>query len=76
MIADVFDDLVMARMTPAVQTVRADVPLLKAGRIMWAQHVHRLPVVDSQGRVIGIITSSDMVAALVQAADEAESCRM
>jgi CBS domain-containing protein len=48
--------------------------LLKAGRIMWAQHVHRLPVVNSQRRVVGMITSSDMVAALVQAADEAESC--
>jgi CBS domain-containing protein len=63
-------DLVGAHMTSAVQTVRPHVRLLDAARIMCAQHVHRLPVVEENGKVIGMITSLDLVAAMVKAVEE------
>lgn len=72
LISDAFDDRVAARMTPAVQAVTAQAPVVKAARIMRAQHVHRLPVLDSQGRALGMITSTDIIAAFLQALDEAD----
>jgi CBS domain-containing protein len=71
-IADVFDDRVVARLTPAVQTVTPQAALGEAARMMCAQHVHRLPVLDSWGRPVGMITATDIVAALVQVVDEAD----
>ena len=47
-------------------------PLLDAARIMCEQHLHRLPVVDDGGRVVGIVSTMDVVAALVNAIDEME----
>ena len=57
-------------MTTAVQTIREDARLLDAGRVMTAQHVHRLPVVDQHNKLAGILTSLDLVAALVKVVDE------
>jgi CBS domain-containing protein len=57
-------------MTSAVQTVPSGALLLDAARIMTAQHVHRLPVVDKQNRVSGMITSLDLVAAMVKMVEE------
>jgi CBS domain-containing protein len=37
---------------------------------MWAQHVHRLPVLDERGGVTGIITAFDIVGALVNAFED------
>jgi len=71
-ISDAFDDRVAAQMTAAVQTVAAHASILEASRIMTAQHVHRLPVIDDDGHLAGMITSSDIVAAFVQAMDEAD----
>jgi len=64
------DDLVQTHMTPGVQAVAADTPLLDAARIMCGAHVHRLPIMDAAGHVEGIITTLDLVAAMVQAIDE------
>ena len=69
-IQEVCPDRVSAHMSPAVQAVAAHTPLVEAARIMCAQHVHRLPVLDAQGRPEGMVTSLDLVAAVVQAADE------
>jgi CBS-domain-containing membrane protein len=40
---------------------------------MCEQHLHRLPVVSADGRVVGIISTMDVVAALVNAIDEMEA---
>lgn len=69
-IQEVRPDRVSAHMSPAVQSVAAEAPLVEAARIMCAQHVHRLPVLDAQGRPEGMVTSLDVVAAVVQAVDE------
>jgi CBS domain-containing protein len=57
-------------MAPAVQGIAAHTSLVEAGRIMCAQHIHRLPVLDDQGRPQGMVTSLDIVAAVVKAVEE------
>ena len=71
LVSNVFDDRVAACMTSAVQSVDASASLVEAGRIMSAQHIHRLPVLDDRGHLLGMVTSLDIVTALVNATDEA-----
>lgn len=63
-------DYVNRFMHPAVQSVSSDASLMQAANIMCSAHVHRLPVLDSQGRPIGIVSSMDVVAAMLNAMDE------
>ncbi|GFK96095.1 Inosine-5'-monophosphate dehydrogenase [Fundidesulfovibrio magnetotacticus] len=46
-----------------VTTVTEDVSMVKAGRIMQQRGIRRLPVVDSDGHLIGIVTERDIKAA-------------
>lgn len=48
---------------PAI-TVQEDAGLSEAARIMRTRHVKRLPVVDSQGRLIGIVSRADLARSL------------
>lgn len=57
-------------MTRGARTVAPEVPLLDAARMMCDSHIHRLPVTDEKGQLVGILTSLDVVAALVNAEDE------
>lgn len=61
---------VSQHMTPEVRSIAADETLLAAARLMCQEHIHRLPVLDAQSRVVGMLTSLDIVAALVQAVEE------
>lgn len=63
-------ETVAGNMSSGVQSIAQDAPLLDAAREMCAAHIHRLPVLDAHGNVEGIITSLDIVAAIVNAADE------
>ena len=45
------DDLVCHHMSSAVQTIDPGTELLQAARVMNAQHVHRLLVLDAKGRI-------------------------
>ena len=69
-IDEVAGDLVSLHMTATVQTIHRDATLVEAGRIMCAEHVHRLPVVGENGQVVGLVSSLDIVAALVKAIEE------
>jgi CBS-domain-containing membrane protein len=64
-------DTVRDHMASGVQSVSADATLMQAARVMCAAHVHRLPVLDAGGAPVGMMTSLDIVAALVQAMEEA-----
>jgi|SRR6185295_993294 len=64
------DDDVRAHMTAAVQSIAADEWLTSAARRMCAAHVHRLPVVDARGRVVGVVSSLDIAAAMIGAIEE------
>jgi CBS domain-containing protein len=48
-------------MTRRVVTVAPDTPILAAARLMLDNHVSGLPVVDPSGRVVGVITETDLL---------------
>jgi CBS domain-containing protein len=55
--ADFARDLMTA---PAI-TITADDPVAVAARVMDVEGVKRLPVVDSEGRLVGIVSRSDLL---------------
>ena len=65
--------LAREHMTVATRSVAPDSALLEAAREMCDAHLHRLPVLDRAGKVVGMISSLDIVAALVGAIDEWET---
>ena len=69
-IEEVRHDLVRSHMTPIVRTVGEHVPLVQAADSMCRDHVHRLIVVDEDGRPCGILTSFDLVATLIGVVEE------
>jgi CBS domain-containing protein len=46
-------------MSSPVTTVQSDTPILEAATLMSTGHINRLPVVDSAGKLQGIVTRSD-----------------
>lgn len=60
-----FDDLVADHMTRNMITVRADEPAVNAVRL-FLQHGHRrLPVVDQNGNLVGIVSGNDITRGLL-----------
>ncbi|WP_455234891.1 CBS domain-containing protein [Thiogranum longum] len=57
-------------MTRPVRTVRPDTPLSKAAHTMVSERISGLPVVDSDGHLVGIITEADFLRALGVPANE------
>lgn len=51
-------------MTPNPVTVRPDTPLSEIARILEERHIKRVPVVDEQGRLVGIVSRADLLRAL------------
>ncbi len=45
------------QMTRTLVSICVDHPMLDAAREMCAQHVHRLPVVDRAGKLVGLVSS-------------------
>lgn len=64
------DNLVGTHMAPLVQTVAAEATIVAAARIMTCEGIHRLVVVDTEDRPIGIISTLDVAASLVNAVSE------
>lgn len=48
-------------MTRDPLTTRSDRPLREAANLMHERQVHRLPVVDEAGKVIGVLTRGDII---------------
>jgi CBS-domain-containing membrane protein len=63
-------ELVTRWMTRRLVSVRDSTPLVEVARVMCDGHRHRVTVVDHTGRLIGIVSTMDVLAALVHAADE------
>ncbi|GGW77385.1 hypothetical protein GCM10010503_64110 [Streptomyces lucensis JCM 4490] len=55
--------------TPAV-TVHADATLAEASRIMALRHVKRLPVVNAEGLLEGVVSRSDLLKVFLRSDDE------
>lgn len=51
-------------MTPAATTIRGDRPLRDAARILADGHIGALPVVDREGKLIGVVSYVDVLRAL------------
>jgi CBS-domain-containing membrane protein len=62
-------DAVARFMSSAVQAISADATMLQAARVMCAQHIHHLPVLRHD-RIVGVISTMDIVAAVVNAVEE------
>jgi CBS-domain-containing membrane protein len=48
-------------MTTPVVSIGPDAAIAEAARLMQARHLRRLPVVDSQGRLAGIVSRADLL---------------
>jgi CBS-domain-containing membrane protein len=64
------EDRVREHMSPAVQTVNQTASLINAARILCREHIHRLVIVDQDQRPVGVVSSLDLVAAMVAAVEE------
>jgi acetoin utilization protein AcuB len=53
--------LVRERMTKSVITVSRDTPIMDALNLMKDKHIRRLPVVDTSGRLQGIVSERDLL---------------
>ena len=61
---------VSERMSQSVTSVSTDAPLVEVARAMCNGHWHRVPVVDERNTLCGIIATMDILAAIVNVADE------
>lgn len=66
-------EAVSAAMTERVVTIGPDASLTEAAREMAQYDVDGLPVVDEEGRVLGMLTRSDLVSALMPQAEDDEA---
>ncbi len=53
--------IVERRMTKNPVTIRQDVPIAEAQRLMRQEKIHRLPVIDKNQKLIGIVTEKDLL---------------
>lgn len=51
-------------MTTGVRTVQAERPMVELVPLMSDAGLHHIPVVDGDGRLVGIVTQSDLISAL------------
>jgi CBS-domain-containing membrane protein len=65
-------DEVRAHMSHDVVTARPTVPITKLARMMIDAHIHRIVVVDAECRPIGIVSSTDIIAAVAHLGHDAE----
>jgi CBS-domain-containing membrane protein len=63
-------ELVTRWMSRRLVSVQESTPLVEVARVMCDGHWHRVTVIDASGRLKGIVSTMDVLAALVQAADE------
>lgn len=73
MVQTVGTEPVSSFMSEDVATVGRETPLAVAARDMLRNHVHHLPVVDSSERVIGIVSTMDILSVLADGADDIAS---
>jgi acetoin utilization protein AcuB len=53
--------LVRERMSRKPVTITADTPITEALKVMRQKHVRRLPVLDQEGRMVGIVSEKDLL---------------
>lgn len=53
-------------MTKDVRTVKEDTPVNEAANLMIRYNINRLPVMDDQGNLAGIVTRADIVKSMIR----------
>ncbi len=71
-IVPVAEDKASSYMTQGIQSIAPDASMAKAAMMMCAEHIHRLPAIDENGRVVGMISTMDIVAAMLNAMEESD----
>jgi CBS-domain-containing membrane protein len=61
-------------MTSPAATIRSAATVSRAARLMEAAHVKRLPVVDDDGRLIGVVSRRDLVRLYAQPDETIRDC--
>lgn len=56
--------LVGDMMTPLVISLRPDEPAMAAVRLMLAENIHRIMVMEEMGKLAGIVTTTDVLKAI------------
>jgi predicted transcriptional regulator len=64
------EDCVTEHMSPLVQTIGHAAPIMNAARTMCREHIHRLVIVNDEQQPVGVVSSLDLVAAMVAAVEE------
>jgi CBS domain-containing protein len=59
-----------ALMTSPALTINPDATIPRAARVMTTHHIRRLPVVDEDGKLIGIVTRRDLLSVFLRPDDE------
>jgi len=59
-------DEVRRYMTPDPVTVRPGTPVGELARLMLDAHIHRVIVVDAKARPVGVVSSTDLIAAVAR----------
>ncbi len=67
---DVANDRVTQHMSSPVKAIDGSAPMIHAARRMCADHIHRVIVLDHSQHAVGVISSLDVVSALIKAVDE------
>lgn len=67
---------VAALMTKEVVTIRSDAPISEAVERLAESHVTGLAVVNGRGRLVGVVTASDVLNAEAEAGDEQDRARL
>jgi CBS domain-containing protein len=61
------DDAVAGYMTADPVTISPDTPISNLARMMTDAHIHRVIVVDNENRPVGLVSSTDILAAVAYA---------
>ena len=69
-IKEIDEETVASRMSTVVRSVLETATLVSVARAMCDGHWHRVPVVSNSGSVAGIVSTMDVLAAMINAADE------
>lgn len=57
---EIKDDSIEKFFSREIITVTPDTPIMQAGAMLIAKGIHRMPVVDNNGKLVGIISRGDI----------------
>ena len=72
---DDLDGLVRDVMTREPITVRPEGGLIEAGKVLLSNQINAVPVVDSNGILVGVLTTTNCLIAMIQLNHELELAR-